>query len=142
MDDVPSSLKKWKSKFFLIDHIAILDHLTWRHSHSCVFYDLPADVYDRNDVERLHVHLIRLREMRKEVLVCSGLSSVWSNKECDPMSIYDFMTLPSWGDAKIVEEPHHLSKPMLERVLSHTTTPASEKGKRLGPPLQLDNCAI
>ncbi|GKA50412.1 hypothetical protein Tco_0743485 [Tanacetum coccineum] len=135
MDDGPSSLKKWKSKFFLIDRIAILDHLTWRHSHSCVSDDLPADGYDRNDVERLHVHLIRLREMREEVLVRSVLSSVWSNKECDPMSIYDFMTLPSWGDAKIVEEPHHLSEPLLERVPSHTTAPAAEKD--LASPLVL-----
>nr|GEV92084.1 reverse transcriptase domain-containing protein [Tanacetum cinerariifolium] len=42
------------------------------------------------------------------------------------MSIYDFMTLPSWGDAKVVEEPHHLSLPLLERVPSHTTAPAAE----------------
>ncbi|GKF55098.1 hypothetical protein Tco_0165438, partial [Tanacetum coccineum] len=40
MDDGPSSLKNWKSKFFLIDHRAIPDHLTWRHSHSCVSDDL------------------------------------------------------------------------------------------------------
>nr|GFA31392.1 hypothetical protein [Tanacetum cinerariifolium] len=42
------------------------------------------------------------------------------------MSIYDFMTLPSWSDAKIVEESHHLSLPLLERVPSHTTAPASK----------------
>ncbi|GKC34025.1 hypothetical protein Tco_1046409 [Tanacetum coccineum] len=93
-DDVPSSLKKWKNKFFLIDHRAISDHLTWRHSCSCVSDDLPSDGYDRND------NVIR------------------SSKE---ISIYDFMTLPSWSDAKIAEESHHLSLPLLERVLSHTT---------------------
>ncbi|GKA85066.1 hypothetical protein Tco_0806720 [Tanacetum coccineum] len=49
MDDGPSSLKKWKSKFLLIDHRAIPDHFTWRHSHSYVSDDLPADGYDRND---------------------------------------------------------------------------------------------
>nr|GEY59596.1 hypothetical protein [Tanacetum cinerariifolium] len=38
------------------------------------------------------------------------------------MSIYDFMTLPSWSEAKIVEESHHLSLPLLVRVPSHTTT--------------------
>ncbi|GKA15387.1 hypothetical protein Tco_0695134 [Tanacetum coccineum] len=42
------------------------------------------------------------------------------------MSIYDFMTLPSWSDAKIAEESHHLSFPLLERVSSHTTAPAME----------------
>ncbi|GKD50030.1 hypothetical protein Tco_1279006, partial [Tanacetum coccineum] len=41
-------------------------------------------------------------------------------------SIYDFMTLPSWSDAKTVEEPHHLSLPMLERVPSHITALAME----------------
>ncbi|GJS22219.1 hypothetical protein Tco_0450851 [Tanacetum coccineum] len=141
MDDGPSSLKKWKDKFFLIDRRAIPDYLTWRHSCSCVSDDLPTDGYDRNDVERLCARLICLREMREEVLVRSGLSSMWFNKECDPvfrriddnaeMSIYDFMTLPSWSDAKVVEESHHLSLPLLERVPSHTTAPAAEEGDAL-----------
>ncbi|GJR75789.1 hypothetical protein Tco_0088154 [Tanacetum coccineum] len=136
IDDGPSSLKKWKDKFFLIDRRAIPDYLTWRHSCSCVSDDLPTDGYDRNDVERLCARLICLREMREEVLVRSGLSFVWFNKECDPvfqriddnaeMSIYDFMTLPSWSDAKVVEESHRLSLPLLERVPSHTTAPAAE----------------
>ncbi|GJX15427.1 hypothetical protein Tco_0216259 [Tanacetum coccineum] len=94
MDDGPSSLKKWKDKFFLIDRRAVQDYLTWRHSCSCVLDDFPSDGYDRID----------------------------DNAE---MSIYDFMTLPSWSDAKIVEESHHLSFPLLERVPSHTTAPAS-----------------
>ncbi|GKF18151.1 hypothetical protein Tco_0063069 [Tanacetum coccineum] len=51
MDDGPSSLKKWKNKFFLIDRRVIPDHLTWRHSCSCVSDDLPFDGYDRNDVQ-------------------------------------------------------------------------------------------
>ncbi|GJV00867.1 hypothetical protein Tco_1330137 [Tanacetum coccineum] len=42
------------------------------------------------------------------------------------MSIYDFMTLPSWSDAKIVEDSHHLSSPLLECVPSHTTAPTLE----------------
>ncbi|GKD31713.1 hypothetical protein Tco_1242491 [Tanacetum coccineum] len=84
---------------------AIMDYLTWRHSCSCVLDDLPFDGYDRDDVQRLCARLICIREMREEVLVRSGLSSVWFDKECDPvfrwiddnaeMSIYDFMTLPS-----------------------------------------------
>ncbi|GKB22606.1 hypothetical protein Tco_0862007 [Tanacetum coccineum] len=106
MDDGPSSLKKWKNKFFLIDRRAIPDHLTWRHSCSCVLDDLPSDGYDRNDVQRLCARLICLREMREEVLVCSGLSSV-----CD---------------AKFAEESHHLSLPLLEHVPSHTTARATE----------------
>ncbi|GKD47070.1 hypothetical protein Tco_1271715, partial [Tanacetum coccineum] len=54
--------------------------------------------------------------MLQEVLVRSGLK----------MSIYDFMTLPSWSDARIAEESHHLSLPVLERAPTHTTAPATE----------------
>ncbi|GKF46191.1 hypothetical protein Tco_0135993, partial [Tanacetum coccineum] len=82
MDDGPSSLENGKN---LIDRRAILDHLTWRHSCSCVSDDLPSDGYDRNDVQRLCARLIRLRKMREEVIVRSGLSSVWFNEECDPI---------------------------------------------------------
>ncbi|GKD96070.1 hypothetical protein Tco_1379967 [Tanacetum coccineum] len=98
--------------------------------------DLPTDGYDRNDVERLSARLICLCEIRENVLVRSGLSSVWFNKECDPvfrriddiseMSIYNFMTLPSWGDAKVFEESHHHSLSLLESVSSHTTALTAE----------------
>ncbi|GKC81413.1 hypothetical protein Tco_1137130 [Tanacetum coccineum] len=77
-----------------------------------------------------------LCEMKEEVLDRSGLSSVWSNRKCDPlfrrkddnseMRIYDFMTLPSWGDAKVVKEPHHLPAPLLDRVSQHTTATTDE----------------
>nr|GEY06649.1 hypothetical protein [Tanacetum cinerariifolium] len=43
------------------------------------------------------------------------------------------MTLPSWGDAKVAEEPHHLSLPLLERVPSYTTAPAAEEAMILLP---------
>ncbi|GKD53206.1 zinc finger, CCHC-type containing protein [Tanacetum coccineum] len=110
MEDGPSSLNKWKDKFFLIDRRAIPNYLTWRHSCSCVLNDLPSDGYDRNDMQRLCARLIFFRRID-------------DNAE---MSMYDFMTLPSWSDAKIVEESHHLSLPLLELVPSHTTTPALE----------------
>ncbi|GKE91342.1 hypothetical protein Tco_1572437, partial [Tanacetum coccineum] len=119
-----------------IDRIAIPDYLTWRHSYSCVSNDFPLDGYDQNDVERLCVHLTRLHEMKEAVLFRSGLSSVWSNQKCDPvfrrtsdhseMSIYDFITLPTWGDAKIVEEPHQFPTSILECVQNNTTVPAIE----------------
>ncbi|GKD01727.1 hypothetical protein Tco_1172001, partial [Tanacetum coccineum] len=114
-----------------LDRGAVLDYLTWRHSCSCVSDDLPSDGYDRNNVQRLGARLICLCEMRKEVLVCSGLSSVWFNNEYDSVfrRIDDnaaSMILPSWSDAKIVEEFHHLSLPLLERVPLHTIMPAME----------------
>ncbi|GKC04222.1 hypothetical protein Tco_0995832 [Tanacetum coccineum] len=86
-------------QFSGVYHRAIPDYLAWRHSCSCVSDDLPTDGYDRNDVE------------------------IDDNAE---MSIYDFMTLPSWSEAKIVEESHHLSLPLLERVPSHTIALATE----------------
>ncbi|GKA45454.1 hypothetical protein Tco_0738250 [Tanacetum coccineum] len=119
MDDDLLSLKKWKDKFFMIDRRAIPDYLTRRHSCSCVSNDLPTDGYTQNDVELLCARLIFLHEMMEEVLV--------------QMSIYDFMALLSWGGAKVAEESHHLSSPLLERVPSHTTTPAAEGAMILLP---------
>ncbi|GJV05108.1 hypothetical protein Tco_1338677 [Tanacetum coccineum] len=90
MDDGPSSIKKWKKKFFIIDRRAIPDYLTWRNLHSCVSDDLPLcpalsqlhdpsghrDRYYQNDVERLCALHIRLCEMNEAILVRSELSSV------------------------------------------------------------------
>ncbi|GKE00727.1 hypothetical protein Tco_1388710, partial [Tanacetum coccineum] len=124
--------KKWKNKFFLIDCRAIPDYLTWRHSYSCVSDDLPLDGYDRTHVGQLCAHSINLFEFNEALLVCSGLCSVWSNQKCDSVfkrkndnfgSIYDFMTLPSWGDAKVVKEPHQFPTSILERVHNNTTAP-------------------
>ncbi|GKC02814.1 hypothetical protein Tco_0994424, partial [Tanacetum coccineum] len=125
-----------------------LCHLTWRHSHSCVSDDLPVDGYNRDDVERLCARLICLRKMREEVHVCSSLSFVWSNQKCDPvfwrkddnsgsveMSIYDFMTLPSWGDVKVVEEPQHHYAPLIERVPQDTTAHTAKGALILLPTL-------
>nr|GEW34291.1 hypothetical protein [Tanacetum cinerariifolium] len=72
--------------------------------------------------------------MKEAVLVWSRLSSIWSNQKCDSvfrgtnMSIYDFKTLPTWGDAKIVEEPHQFPISILEQVQNNTTVLAAELG--------------
>ncbi|GJR04250.1 hypothetical protein Tco_0527234 [Tanacetum coccineum] len=68
MDKGPSSMKKWKNKFFLIDRKAIPDYLTWRNFHSYVSDDLPTDGYDRNEVAQLCTHLTRLHEINEAVL--------------------------------------------------------------------------
>ncbi|GJS46307.1 hypothetical protein Tco_0596428 [Tanacetum coccineum] len=93
----------------------------------------PGFTMDRLPVDAIDIYYEFLRD---EVVVCSGLSYVWFNQECDPifrrvddnveMSIYDFMTLPSWSDAKIAEESHHLSLPLLERAPTHTTASTME----------------
>ncbi|GJU08379.1 hypothetical protein Tco_1124809 [Tanacetum coccineum] len=101
---------------------AILEYLTWRHSHSCISNDLPIDGYNQNDVERLCARVIHLREMKEEVLVRPGLSSVWSNRKCDPV----FRRKDDNSDAKVVKEPHHLPTPLLDSVPQHTTAAADE----------------
>ncbi|GJU29767.1 hypothetical protein Tco_1173356 [Tanacetum coccineum] len=136
MDEGPSSMKLWKNKFFFIDCRAIPDYLTWRSSQSRVSDDFLTVGYDHNDVTRLCARLARLRGLNEVVLVWSGLSSVWLNRKCDSifrrkddnsvMSNYDFMTLPSWGDAKVIEEPHEFTDSILQRVQNHTTAPAAK----------------
>ncbi|GJU39750.1 hypothetical protein Tco_1192707 [Tanacetum coccineum] len=81
IDDGPSSLKKWKDKFFLIDQC--------------------DPVFRRID----------------------------DNAE---MSIYDFMILPSWSDAKVVEESHHLSLPTARAGLTpFNLLPPAAKGANI-----------
>nr|GEX89356.1 hypothetical protein [Tanacetum cinerariifolium] len=112
MDRLPGNAFGIYTKFLWFSGVHFL---TWRNSCSCVLDDLPTDGYDRNDVERLCVRLVCLRKMGGET------------------SIYGFMTLPSWGDAKVVEESHHFSSPLLERVPSHTTVPTT-KGAMISLP--------
>nr|GEU72472.1 hypothetical protein [Tanacetum cinerariifolium] len=99
-------------------------------------FRIPLNLHPRLPDPTLCARLIRLREMKEKVLVRSGLKFVWSNRKCDPVfrrkddnseiSIYDFMTLSSWGDAKVIEEPHHLPAPFLDRLPQHTTAAADE----------------
>ncbi|GJX32067.1 hypothetical protein Tco_0241922 [Tanacetum coccineum] len=114
------------------DHRVNPDYLTWRNSHSCISDDLFTDGFDQNDVSQLCAHLIRLREINELVFVRSGLSSAWFNQvlrrtdDDSKMSIYDFMTLPMWENAKVVEEPHDFTSSILQRVQNNTTAPAAE----------------
>nr|GEV09820.1 reverse transcriptase domain-containing protein [Tanacetum cinerariifolium] len=71
----------------------------------------------------LNVKCAKLRDVPEAVLVRSGLSTVWLNRKCEPlfrkndntiMGIYDFMTIPSWSESKVVEEPHGLAESILE----------------------------
>ncbi|GKC42850.1 hypothetical protein Tco_1060572 [Tanacetum coccineum] len=87
--------------------------------------DFLTDGYDHNDVLQLCARLAKLRDVDEAVLVRSGLNSVWLNWKCDPvlrkkddnsvMSIYDFMIISSWDDAKVVKEPHGFADSILKR---------------------------
>nr|GEX71474.1 hypothetical protein [Tanacetum cinerariifolium] len=102
----------WFSFAKRMDCRVIPDYMTWRSTKSCVSNDFPTDGYEPNDV----------------------LSSVWLNQKCDPifrrkddnnvMSIFDFMTIPSWEDADMVEEPHGLG-----RIKERGTRRSSRRGQ-------------
>ncbi|GKE51181.1 hypothetical protein Tco_1486337 [Tanacetum coccineum] len=128
--------EKVEDKFFLIDRRAILDYLTWRHTYSCVFDDLPTDGYNLNDVERIRICLIYLRDMNEEVLVHSGLSSVWFNQKCNPVFRrkddnfgmlgrgYTFLSLCGFRFLSLILG--FFSTPLLERIPKNTIAPTGE----------------
>ncbi|GJW57857.1 hypothetical protein Tco_0104588 [Tanacetum coccineum] len=126
MDEGTLSMKKWKNKFFLIDRRAIPDYLTWRHSHSCFFVDLPTDGYDRNDVAQLCAHLIRLRKINEAVLVRSGISSIWFNQKCNLAFRRKDDNYGRSGNAKVVEEPHKFTNSIFQHVHNHTSVAAAK----------------
>ncbi|GJS47634.1 hypothetical protein Tco_0597755 [Tanacetum coccineum] len=85
--------------------------------------DFPTDGFNLADVEKLCGQCAKLHDVPEVVLICFGLSTFWLNRKCEPvfrkndntiMSIYDFMTIPSWSEAKVVEEQHGLAGSILE----------------------------
>ncbi|GJZ11820.1 hypothetical protein Tco_0546579 [Tanacetum coccineum] len=63
--------------------------------------------------------------MPEGVLVLSGLSRVWKSRTRDlilkdsngnVIGIYNFLCLPKWTGSKVQEEPHHHTRPTLQRL--------------------------
>nr|GEY86835.1 hypothetical protein [Tanacetum cinerariifolium] len=88
---------------------------------------------NKDQVDRLKAHIVKLRDIPEGVMVRFGLSRVWRNPMCDPMlrrsdktvmSIHDFLCLPSLDKATVREEPHGLNTFILGRVADRTTSPA------------------
>nr|GEW38297.1 hypothetical protein [Tanacetum cinerariifolium] len=88
---------------------------------------------NKDHVDRLKAHIVKLRDIPEGVMVRFGLSRVWRNPMCDlmlrrsnktVMSIHDFLCLPSLDKATVREEPHGLNTFILGRVDDHTTSPA------------------
>nr|GEV07816.1 hypothetical protein [Tanacetum cinerariifolium] len=149
LDDGPLSLKKWMGKFFLIDHRAIPNYLTWRHSCSCVLDDLLTDGYDQNDVERLCARLICFREIREEVRVRSASdttpepSQSSKKRKLSKRASEAGSSAPELGQDKDVDEANIANfyteiKNSLERdegtSTKATSAPTPRLGKRLGAP--------
>nr|GEZ39676.1 hypothetical protein [Tanacetum cinerariifolium] len=73
-----------KSGFFLIDQRAIPDYMYWRYPNSALNgLKLPVGSFNMEDVRRLSMHVVKLRDMPEGVLVLSGLSRVWKSQTCD-----------------------------------------------------------
>ncbi|GJZ06578.1 hypothetical protein Tco_0540371 [Tanacetum coccineum] len=54
-------------------------------------------------------------------------SVIWfSERKMIILAVFMTMTLPYWGDAKVVEEPHRLPTSLLDRVPKNTTAPTAE----------------
>nr|GEV94979.1 hypothetical protein [Tanacetum cinerariifolium] len=91
---------------------AFLDAMVWRHPKAA-FDDLrpAAGSFNMANVQRLSVHVIKLRDMPEGVLVLSGLSRIWKSHVCDlvlrgadgnVMGIHDFLCLLEWTGAEAV----------------------------------------
>ncbi|GKB13552.1 hypothetical protein Tco_0847475, partial [Tanacetum coccineum] len=84
IDDNHSCMKHWKSGFFLIHRRAIPDYMSWRHLDSAINDPRPPDgSFNMEDVRRLSMHVVKLKDMPEGVLVLSGLSRVWKSQTYD-----------------------------------------------------------
>lgn len=80
LKEVKSSLKKWKSQFFLVDRRAIPIPLVWRHLDSDVSDPTPLpESYDGDKVARLREFLVPVHKPHPSLLYAAGLSSVWKH---------------------------------------------------------------
>ncbi|GKC61672.1 hypothetical protein Tco_1089270 [Tanacetum coccineum] len=97
-------------------------------------YRIPLDIYPRLPDPDLSVdHLPNFVRLVKQCSFGSGLAlsrsirSVIRRKyDKSEMSIYDFMTLPTCENAKVIEEPHEFTNSILQHVQNYTTTLAAE----------------
>ncbi|GJT94833.1 hypothetical protein Tco_1090351 [Tanacetum coccineum] len=143
IDDNHSCRKHWKSGFFFIHRWAIPDVMVWRHPDAAIDDLRPAaGSFNMVDVRRLSVHVIKLRDMPKGVLVLSGLSHVWKSRVCGPvlrgadrnvMGIHDFLCLPEWTGAEVQDEPHLDVRSTLQRLPFYCTPPAAANAVILDP---------
>nr|GEV63336.1 hypothetical protein [Tanacetum cinerariifolium] len=85
-EDAPTSLKKWKDKFFLVDRRAALIAMAWRHHDSSVADPFPKpNEYNASNVAKLREVVIALHKPHLSLLYVVGISqlSEW-------LSFYNF----------------------------------------------------
>ncbi|GJR97223.1 nucleoside phosphorylase [Tanacetum coccineum] len=128
----PTSLKKWKDKFFLIDRRAAPIAMAWRHHDSSVADVLPGpSEYNAADVATLLQVPIQLHKPYNSLLYVAGLSPTWKGLGHVPvmkgpggkvLTMAEFLRLPDLGACKIVAGT--LLPPNFP-VDTHLSTPAT-----------------
>ncbi|GKB96190.1 hypothetical protein Tco_0982327 [Tanacetum coccineum] len=102
----PTSLKKWKDKFFLVDRRAAPIAMPLRHHDSSVADPFPKpEEFDASDIEKLCEVVIILHKLRPSLLYIAGLSHVWKNEGHIPilkgskekvLTMAEFLRLPNF----------------------------------------------
>ncbi|GJU26468.1 hypothetical protein Tco_1165089 [Tanacetum coccineum] len=83
--------------------------------------DQRLDLAD--DLKKSQDHISSTHTRHKTKSTTSMYKISHEESKTTKISIYDFLTLPTWENAKAVEEPHELASSILQRVQNNTTTP-------------------
>ncbi|GKB91013.1 hypothetical protein Tco_0963285, partial [Tanacetum coccineum] len=111
LKDAPTSLKKWKDKFFLVDRRAAPIAMAWRHHDSSVPDPFPgSSEYNASDVAKLREVVISLRRPPLSIL------------EGKVITMAEFLRLPNFKGCKVTAGA--LLPPGATRV-THLATPAT-----------------
>ncbi|GJT64399.1 hypothetical protein Tco_1015879 [Tanacetum coccineum] len=112
LKDAPTSLKKWKDKFFLVDRRAAPIAMACRHHDSSVAEPFPKPTeYNASDVTKLREVVISLRKPPPSLLYVAGLSNVWKHasrvfslkdSKGKVVTMAKFLRFPNFKGCKIV----------------------------------------
>ncbi|GKC81851.1 hypothetical protein Tco_1137568 [Tanacetum coccineum] len=132
LKDAPTSLRKWKDKFFLVDRRATPIAMAWRHHDSSVTDPSPkSNEYNASDVAKMREVVIALRKPPPSLLYVAGLSHVWKHASRafslkDPkgkvVTMAEFLRLPNFKGCKVAAG--ELLPPGSARV-THLSNPAA-----------------
>nr|GEU93210.1 hypothetical protein [Tanacetum cinerariifolium] len=101
IDDNRSCMKHWKSGFFFIDRMDILDSMVWRHPSAAINDPRPAaGSFSMADVRLLSVHV--------------GVDG-------NVIGIHDILCLLEWTSDEVQKEPHLDVRPTLRRLPFYCT---------------------
>ncbi|GJS36590.1 tubulin alpha-3 chain [Tanacetum coccineum] len=111
LKDAPTSLNKWKDKFFLVDRRAAPIAMAWRHHDSSVADPFPKPgEYNASDVAKLREVVISLRRPPLSILYVAGLFNVWKHadrafsikdSEGKVITMAEFLRLPTFKGCKV-----------------------------------------